>query len=394
MRTIEEFAKSGEHHDVMDALSLLTHAYISQCGISLGDRSVIYVAAERWLERLAWMDLPLSEMARKYPLVCVMPHITSEYDPELYDEYDICGMDKKELLSVCRQILMDELFDEATNEVLCWGIIKATEERKKLSQEIETTAKDGTCLKGILTDQQLGCTYLTMTSPFEGIHISKCELVRDARELLITGYEDYQRLHYMERDISNKSLNESSVNRMLQWLKDCDCAFISVFRSELKDIRDVNSTYLGLDNNWEAGKQLTHEENRKKNKLMVAELLQLGYGVTKVKGVYPEGMTDESTEESYLVVNRNNDKNFLNNLLRISEYYNQDSIDYKEKGKTMRALRSETARENRKSKMMEAIDFWRNMIDGKIIMKEDIHPLTRKTMGEELRKMRKLQTIK
>ena len=64
MRTIEEFAKLGEHHDVMDALSLLTHAYISQCGISLGGRSVIYVAAERWLERLAWMDLPLSEMAR------------------------------------------------------------------------------------------------------------------------------------------------------------------------------------------------------------------------------------------------------------------------------------------------------------------------------------------
>ena len=201
MRTIEEFAKSGEHHDVMDALSLLTHAYISQCGISLGDRSVIYVAAERWLERLAWMDLPLSEMARKYPLVCIMPHITSEYDPELYDEYDICGMDKKELLSVCRQILMDELFDEATNEVLCWGIIKATEERKKHSQEIETTAHDGTCLKGILTDQQLGYTYLTMTSPFEGIHISKCELVRDAKELLITGYEDYQRLHNMEREI-------------------------------------------------------------------------------------------------------------------------------------------------------------------------------------------------
>ena len=268
-------------------------------------------------------------------------------------------------------------------------------------------------------------------------------------------------------DKSNKKLNENSINRMLQWLKDCDCAFITAFRKELKDIRNVKSTYLGPDKNWKEGKLFTHEENRKKNKLMVAELLQLGYGVTKIKGVYPEGMTDESSEESYLVVNRNNDKNFLDNLLRISEYYNQDSIYYKEKGATKGNLigtnncawpeyhqkgedseiKTNTAsnymsrlgnkafsfvgddaekvnnrkeamdsiekscdtddewkqrywrdndgttfkgrKENRKNKMMEAVDFWRTMIAGKMVIKEDIHPLTRKTMGEELRKMRK-----
>ncbi len=199
---------------------------------------------------------------------------------------------------------------------------------------------------------------------------------------------------------------------------------------------------------------------------MVAKLLQLGYGVTKIKGVYPEGMTDESSEESYLVVNRNDDENFLNNLLRISEYFNQDSIYYKEKGKTKgyligtndngfpeyhqkgedSELKINTAsnymsrmgnkafsfinkdaekvnnrkeamdsieksrgtddewrqrywrdndgtsfrrrKENRKNKMSEAVNFWRNMVEGKMIIKEDIHPLTRKTMGEALRKIR------
>lgn len=229
-------------------------------------------------------------------------------------------------------------------------------------------------------------------------------------------------------DKTNKTLNESSINRMLQWLKNCDCAFISAFRNELKDVRDMNATYLGPDdkNQWQIGKQFTHEENRQKNKLMVAELLQLGYGVTKVKGVYPEGMTDETSEESYLVVNRND---FLDNLLRISEYYNQDSIYYKEKGKTKgnligtnnngfpeyhqkgedSELKTSTASnymsrmgnkafsfvgkdaekvKNRKNKMSEAVNFWRNMVDGKMIIKEVIHPLTRKTMGEALRKMR------
>jgi len=270
-------------------------------------------------------------------------------------------------------------------------------------------------------------------------------------------------------DAQNNVLNESNINRMLQWLKDCDCAFITAFRNELKDVRDMNATYLGPDENnkWAIGKKFTHEENRQKNKIMVAKLLQLGYGVTKVKGVYPEGMKDESSEESYLVVNRNNDENFLNNLLSISEYFNQDSIYYKEKGKTEGHLigtnncgwpayhekgdgsspqintasnymsrmgnhafsfvgkdsekvknRKEAMdsiertrntddewrqrhwsdndrtsfagrKQIRKDKMKEAVDFWRHMINGKMLIKEDIHPLTRKTMGEELRKFKK-----
>ena len=138
----------------------------------------------------------------------------------------------------------------------------------------------------------------------------------------------------------NKNLNESNINRMLHWLKGCDCAFITAFRKEFKDIRDKDATYFGPNGDWEEGKKFSHEENRQKNKLMVAELLQLGYGVTKVQGVYPETpktndapITDnEDIEESYLVVNRHNDENFLKNLQRIAEFYNQDSIYYKEAG--------------------------------------------------------------
>ena len=228
-------------------------------------------------------------------------------------------------------------------------------------------------------------------------------------------------------DKSNKSVTESSIRRMLQWLIDCDCAFISASRSELRDIRDDKSTYLGPNKDWKEGKRFTPEENRQKNKLMVAELLQLGYGMAKIKDVYPEGMTDETSRESYLVVNRCNDENFLNQLLRIAEYYNQDSIYCKEKGETEgsligtnnwgwpeyhqkgedRELKTGTSsnymsrlgnrafsfvedakEEIREKKMMEALDFWRNMTAGKMLIKEELHPLTRKTMGEELRKMR------
>ena len=159
------------------------------------------------------------------------------------------------------------------------------------------------------------------------------------------------------------NLNESSTNSILQWLIN-------------------NQHILVLTRIGKKVNGFTHEENLQKNKLMVAELLLSGYGVVKIKGDCPEGVTDETSEDSYLVVNRNNDENFLTNLSRISEYYNQDLVYYKEKDKTKGDLIGTN------NCGWPDIDFWRNMIGGGMLVKENIHPLTSKTMGEELRKMR------
>ena len=199
-KLIEKYAVRGEQCDVMKALTLLTQAYISQCGISLGCRTVVYCAAEPWQERLAWMDLSLSEMARKEPFVHLMPYITKEYVPEECDGYDIAAMEDDELLKVCNRMIRSKEFDETTLEVLCWGLLKATEEEKWLSEEIETTAPDGTMLKGILEKQNCGGTWMTMTEPYE-LNVAKRELVRDARELLLTAYLDFQRLHQLKDEI-------------------------------------------------------------------------------------------------------------------------------------------------------------------------------------------------
>ena len=188
----------------MDALKLLTQAYINQCGISLGCRTIVYDAAESWQERLAWMDLPLSEMARKESLVCVMPFITSEYDPEEYDKYDITGMDKKELLDGCKQIIQEEIFDEATTEVLCWGLLKALERFEphvQINEIIEAISSEGIPLKGILTKQQCCNTTIIMQQPYPDVWLYATELVRDARELLLKGYDDYRWLRSMESEI-------------------------------------------------------------------------------------------------------------------------------------------------------------------------------------------------
>ena len=200
IKTIEKLAKRGEQHDIMDALRLLTEAYINMCGISAGCRTVIFYAAQAFQERLAWMDLPLSEIARKNGLIEFMPYINSEYDPEIYDRYDIAAMDNEELLACCQQIVDEEDFDEPTTEVLCWGLLKAIEEREISAQEIEAVAQDGTVIKSDYYSQNCGSTFVAITSPHY-FCASKKELIRNIDILLIEAYNDYQRLYNMENEV-------------------------------------------------------------------------------------------------------------------------------------------------------------------------------------------------
>jgi len=236
MKLIEKYAIRGEQCDVMKALTLLTKAYISQCGISMGLRTVIYCAAEPWQERLAWLDLPLSEMARKKPFVHLMPHITSEYDPDEYDDYDIAPLQDAELLNIGSHMIRAKEFDQTTLEVMSWGILKSFEEEKLLSQEIEVTAPDGTLLQGMLKKQNCSGTMVLMIKPYSDIGLSKYELVRDPRDLLIAGYNDYNRLLALEDKI--RTLYPLYLSR----LKECKtrwerhCAFDEVYGSLFDDM--------------------------------------------------------------------------------------------------------------------------------------------------------------
>ena len=126
-------------------------------------------------------------------------------------------------------------------------------------------------------------------------------------------------------------ITESNINRLIKWLTTTDCGFITAFRKELKDIVNTNKTYFGKNEEWREGHIFTHEENRQKNQDMVSKILVKGYGVIKVKGIYPEGMTKESSEESYMVFDNNNKGGLYDFLLELGEYYNQDSIYFKPK---------------------------------------------------------------
>lgn len=252
---IGNYLGKGAEIEVMEALRLLTEAYIQECGISLGYRTVVYNAAEEWQERLAWMDLPLSEMARKEPFINLMPHISKEYIPERYDKYDITGMSDEEMIDCCREIVEEQEFDENTLAVLCWGIQHRINREKFQPVMIEATAPDGTYLKGMLLHQRIARTSITMLEPFKDTLLRVGELERTPKRLLIQGYQDYMELLGKEDDIRRlyptyqKELEKAIVAGESTWKKRN--IFRNVYGSlmgemTLADISEILESRFGL----------------------------------------------------------------------------------------------------------------------------------------------------
>lgn len=145
-----------------------------------------------------------------------------------------------------------------------------------------------------------------------------------------------------------KTLYESSLNRVLSWMKQYDIACVTAFRDEFK-----NSTPKTKDDRpqelieWDKERGVTntidktpykysHNEKVARNRELKASLLGLGYGVTNIHGNYIENYGTinavELGESSFFVVNLNNDNMFKQHIFELSEYYNQDCFLFKPKG--------------------------------------------------------------
>lgn len=132
------------------------------------------------------------------------------------------------------------------------------------------------------------------------------------------------------------AIEDSSLNRIHQWIDTKDVATISAFRGRLSNIKNPDRTLMrSADDKSELseGYEFTLQENRKRNALLKVALRRLGYGVTAIRGVYHEdgSMVDDGSEESFFVVNLKDDPNFKQHLFDLSEWFNQDSFVYKPK---------------------------------------------------------------
>lgn len=109
-------------------------------------------------------------------------------------------------------------------------------------------------------------------------------------------------------------LNETSLSRAYQHIKNYDVAFISACRAEK-----------------------TYNENLRDSKELKARLMTFGYLVTKVGGGFIENqnLPDENPveERTYFVVNvRDTYEKFEKKIVSLGVYYNQDSVIVGKKG--------------------------------------------------------------
>lgn len=129
-----------------------------------------------------------------------------------------------------------------------------------------------------------------------------------------------------------KYLFESNINRISMWIQEKEIAGITGWRTKIENVVPNAGNQQDIENN---GKFLATQEKKARNRQLKASLLGLKYGVTAIKGKFWENYGTnneiEVNEDSFLVVNLNDDPNFYHNIFRLGTYYNQDSILYKEK---------------------------------------------------------------
>lgn len=125
------------------------------------------------------------------------------------------------------------------------------------------------------------------------------------------------------------SLFESSISRVWEATKKFDVAMMSAWRSAMIDCVDEEKC---------TGAKPTKAEKDKNNEDLRRALLQRMYGVTRIQGGFVEGYggkdAREVCENSFFIVNLNNDVSFFKVLEGLGRYYCQDSIFCKPLGET------------------------------------------------------------
>jgi len=102
--------------------------------------------------------------------------------------------------------------------------------------------------------------------------------------------------------LKNELLQESSMSRLYKHNEKHECASLTAYRSVY-----------------------TKKENEARNRSLKSKLLSLGYDLTEINGVYPEGGVD-SSEISFFVVDSKDTGNLERDVVRLSEEFEQDSV--------------------------------------------------------------------
>ena len=73
------------------------------------------------------------------------------------------------------------------------------------------------------------------------------------------------------------------------------------------------------------GKRYTKAENMARNRSLLSKLKSMGYGVTSLKGVYPEGGNTEKRKSLFIFVSQDKGS-LLTDVKRLGEEFDQNSV--------------------------------------------------------------------
>ena len=112
-------------------------------------------------------------------------------------------------------------------------------------------------------------------------------------------------------------ISESSLSRVWRLTTQHDSGTISAFR---------------YAKNCGEGEVYAKNENKQRNTILKAKILRMGYTITPIKGVYIENYNSNNerdvNEESFLVIDINDKSKLRDDLIKLGEMFEQDSITY------------------------------------------------------------------
>tara|TARA_Y100001963_G_scaffold62219_1_gene86821 strand:+ start:392 stop:1087 length:696 start_codon:yes stop_codon:yes gene_type:complete len=135
-------------------------------------------------------------------------------------------------------------------------------------------------------------------------------------------------------------INEAGLAKIRQDMLDFDTAFITAFRGDINDKSMCAYTPPPKDVSERSRMGRKGVTNRRNNKDLSAYILSRGYGLKNVQGSYienfgsidPEKIPREVKENSFFVVNLNNDPQFFDEIIDLGKRYCQDSVILVPKG--------------------------------------------------------------
>ena len=133
----------------------------------------------------------------------------------------------------------------------------------------------------------------------------------------------------------NFLINEAGLAKIKQDMDNYDTAIITAFRGDINDKSMcvyVPPSEEELSERSKEGKR--GKTNRRNNKDLSAYLLTQGYGIKNLQGSYienfgsldPEKVPREVKENSFFVVNLNDDAEFFEQIINLGKKYCQDSV--------------------------------------------------------------------